>query len=99
MIVPGKRLLSCLLVLCVMILFHFTAYVLITSFRNLVWGNNEQLGIENDEILMRQEDYLMRQRLEEEELRHLGRLDLLRHNSDLNDSHIQKKIKQLSRFV
>jgi len=74
----GKRLVAFLLVLCVMILFHFTFYILITSLSNMVWGHNDQLGIENDEILMRQEDYLMRKRLEEEELRHLGRLDLLR---------------------
>ena len=83
---PGKRLLSCLLILCVMILFHFTVYVLITSFRNLVWGNNDELGIENDEFLMRQEDYLMRQRLEEEELRHLGRLDLLKMEMEVIDN-------------
>ena len=63
--------------LTVFALFHLCFYYLASSVWNLVSGDRDMLG-QDGELLMRQEEYLMSRSLEEEELRQLGRLDLLR---------------------
>ena len=72
----GKRLVFFFVTLTVFALFHLCFYYLASSVWNLVSGDQDTLGQQN--LLVRQEEYLMTRSLEEEELRQLGRLDLLR---------------------
>ena len=65
-----------LVTLSVVVFFHVCFFYLGTSVYNLVRGENDQLG--QDELLVRQDDDLLARSLEDEELRQLGRLDLLR---------------------
>ena len=63
-----------LVTLSVVIFFQVCFFYLATSVYNLVRGENER----GQDLLVRQEDDLMTRSLEDEELRQLGRLDLLR---------------------
>ena len=74
---PAKRFLMFLVTLSVVIFISVCFFSLTTSVFNLVRGGNE-LGQGRYDLLVRQEDDLMTRSLEDEELRQLGRLDLLR---------------------
>ena len=74
----GKRLVFFIVILTVFVLFHLCFYYLLTSVSDLIFGDDDTLGQQDLDLLVRQEEYLMTRSLEEEELRQLGRLDLLR---------------------
>lgn len=74
---PAKRFLMFLVTLSVVIFISVCFFFLATSVYNLVRGGND-LGQGRYDLLVRQEDDLMTRSLEDEELRQLGRLDLLR---------------------
>ena len=74
----GKRLVFFIVILTVFVLFHLCFYYLLTSVSDLIFGDHDTLGQQDLDLLVRQEEYLMTRSLEEEELRQLGRLDLLR---------------------
>ena len=67
-----------IVILTVFVLFHLCFYYLLTSVSDLIFGDHDTLGQQDLDLLVRQEEYLMTRSLEEEELRQLGRLDLLR---------------------
>ena len=67
-----------IVILTVFVLFHLCFYYLLTSVSDLIFGDHDTLGQQDLDLLVRQEEYLMTRSLEEEELRQLGRLDMLR---------------------